>query len=31
MTTSENELMPDLPTEKYDVKLDGEDILVDLK
>jgi nitrite reductase/ring-hydroxylating ferredoxin subunit len=31
VTTGENELVPDLPTEKYDVKIDGEDILVDLK
>jgi len=31
VTTGENELVPDLPTEKYDVKVDGEDILVDLK
>ena len=31
VTTGENELVPDLPTEKYDVTLDGEDILVDLK
>jgi len=31
VTTGENELVPDLPTEKYDVKVDGEYILVDLK
>jgi nitrite reductase/ring-hydroxylating ferredoxin subunit len=31
VTTGENELVPDLPTEKYDVNVDGEDILVDLK
>ena len=31
VTTGENELVPDLPTEKYDVKIDGEDMLVDLK
>ena len=30
VTTGENELVPDLPTEKYDVTVDGEDILVDL-
>ena len=31
VTTGENELVPDLPTEKYQVKIEGEDILVDLK
>jgi nitrite reductase/ring-hydroxylating ferredoxin subunit len=31
VTTGENELVPDLPTEKYDIKIDGEDLLVDLK
>jgi len=30
VTTGENELVPDLPTQKYEVKIDGEDILVDL-
>ena len=30
VTTGENELVPELPTEKYDVTVDGEDILVDL-
>jgi len=30
VTTGENELVPDLPTEKYELKIEGEDILVDL-
>jgi len=30
VTTGENEVVPDLPTQKYRVKIDGEDILVDL-
>ena len=30
VTTGENELLPALPTEKYEVKVEGEDILVDL-
>ena len=30
VTTGENELVPDLPTQKYEVKIEGEDILVDL-
>jgi nitrite reductase/ring-hydroxylating ferredoxin subunit len=30
VTTGANELVPDLPTHRYDVKIEGEDILVDL-
>jgi nitrite reductase (NADH) small subunit len=30
VTTGENELVPELPTQKYEVKINGEDILVDL-
>ena len=30
VTTGENELVPDLPTQKYELKVEGEDILVDL-
>ena len=30
VTTGENELVPDLPTQKYELKIDGEDILVDI-
>jgi nitrite reductase/ring-hydroxylating ferredoxin subunit len=28
--TGANELVPDLPTNRYDVKVEGEDVLVDL-
>ena len=30
VTTGANELVPDLPTNRYDVKVEGEDVLVDL-
>jgi nitrite reductase/ring-hydroxylating ferredoxin subunit len=30
VTTGANELVPDLPTNTYEVKVDGEDILVDV-
>jgi nitrite reductase/ring-hydroxylating ferredoxin subunit len=30
VTTGDNELVPSLPTEKFDVQLDGDDVLVDL-
>jgi nitrite reductase/ring-hydroxylating ferredoxin subunit len=30
VTTGANELVPDLPTNRYEVKVEGEDILVDL-
>ncbi len=30
VTTGENELIPALPTEKFDVQLQGDDVLVDL-
>ena len=30
VTTGENELVPDLPTNKYEVKVEGDDILVDI-
>lgn len=30
VTTGANELVPDLPTNRYEVKIEGEDILVDL-
>ena len=30
VTTGENELVPDLPTQKYELKIEGEDIFVDL-
>jgi hypothetical protein len=29
-TTGENELLPALPTEKFEVQLQGDDVLVDL-
>ena len=30
VTTGENELLPSLPTQKYDVKIEEDDVLVDL-
>ena len=30
VTTGENELLPNLPTEKYEVKVEGDDVLVNL-
>ena len=30
VTTGANEIVPDLPTQKYEVKVDGDDILVDI-
>lgn len=30
VTSGANELVPDLPTEKYEVKIEGEDVLVGL-
>ena len=30
VTTGENELLPALPTEKYEVQVEGDDVLVDL-
>lgn len=30
VTTGANELVPDLPTQRYEVKVEGDDILVDL-
>jgi nitrite reductase/ring-hydroxylating ferredoxin subunit len=30
VTTGANELVPDLPTQKYEVKVEGDDVLVDL-
>jgi nitrite reductase/ring-hydroxylating ferredoxin subunit len=30
VTSGANELVPDLPTEKYEVKVEGDDVLVDL-
>ncbi|MGH7887204.1 MAG: Rieske (2Fe-2S) protein [Candidatus Binatia bacterium] len=30
VTTGENELIPALPTEKFDVQIQGDDVLVDL-
>jgi nitrite reductase/ring-hydroxylating ferredoxin subunit len=30
VTTGENELLPSLPTEKYEVKVENDDILVEL-
>ena len=30
VTSGANELVPDLPTQKYELKVEGEDILVDI-
>ena len=30
VTTGANEIVPDLPTQKYEVKVDGDDVLVDV-
>jgi hypothetical protein len=30
VTTGENELLPNLPTQKFDVKVEDDDVLVDL-
>jgi nitrite reductase/ring-hydroxylating ferredoxin subunit len=30
VTSGENELVPSLPTEKYAVQIDGDDVLVDI-
>jgi nitrite reductase/ring-hydroxylating ferredoxin subunit len=30
VTTGANELVPDLPTNSYEVKVEGEDVLVNL-
>jgi nitrite reductase/ring-hydroxylating ferredoxin subunit len=31
VTTGANELVPDLPTQKYEVKIEGDDVLVDVQ
>jgi nitrite reductase/ring-hydroxylating ferredoxin subunit len=30
VTTGANELVPDLPTNRYDVRIEGDDVLIDL-